>query len=166
MKKAISHTINDGLAFVLLLLFLYLFFFYGMGNMNFTLPKEWAIVYTMFLSIVLEAIPFILVGVFVSALIQTFISEDTLRRWLPKNPYVAIVSAAFFGIIFPVCECAIIPIVRRLIKKGMPPAVGMTFLMSAPIINPIVFLSTYYAFQQKAKSLLLAWALLFAFLCW
>ncbi|QHC04017.1 permease [Anoxybacillus sp. PDR2] len=151
VKKAISHTINDGLAFVLLLLFLYLFFFYGMGNMNFTLPKEWAIVYTMFLSIVLEAIPFILVGVFVSALIQTFISEDTLRRWLPKNPYVAIVSAAFFGIIFPVCECAIIPIVRRLIKKGMPPAVGMTFLMSAPIINPIVFLSTYYAFQQKSE---------------
>ncbi|MBA2873901.1 permease [Thermaerobacillus caldiproteolyticus] len=149
MKRAISNAANDFFAFVLLLLFLYLFFFYGMSNIKFTLPKEWAIVNTMFLSIILEAIPFILVGVFVSAIIQTFISEDTLRRWLPKNPYVAIVSAAFFGIIFPVCECAIIPIVRRLIKKGMPPAAGMTFLISAPIINPVVFASTYYAFQQK-----------------
>jgi uncharacterized membrane protein YraQ (UPF0718 family) len=149
MRKTTANVLNDFVAFSLLLLFLYLFFFIEMNEINFTLPKEWAIVNTMFLSIILEAIPFILIGVFVSAFIQTFISEDTLRRWLPKNPYVAIVFAAFFGIIFPVCECAIIPIVRRLIKKGMPPAVGMTFLMSAPILNPVVFASTYYAFQSK-----------------
>ncbi|WP_044894884.1 permease [Bacillus alveayuensis] len=149
MRKTIASVLNDFVAFILLLLFLYLFFFIEMNEINFTLPKEWAIVNTMFLSIILEAIPFILIGVFVSAFIQTFTSEDTLRLWLPKNPYVAIVFAAFFGIIFPVCECAIIPIVRRLIKKGMPPAVGMTFLMSAPILNPVVFASTYYAFQSK-----------------
>jgi uncharacterized protein len=149
MRKTIASVLNDFVAFSLLLLFLYLFFFIEMNEINFTLPKEWAIVNTMFLSIILEAIPFILIGVFVSAFIQTFISEDTLQRWVPQNPFIAIVSSAFLGIIFPVCECAIIPIVRRLIKKGMPPAFGMTFLMSAPILNPVVFASTYYAFQSK-----------------
>ncbi|GAA3313915.1 hypothetical protein GCM10020331_005190 [Ectobacillus funiculus] len=53
------------------------------------------------------------------------------------------------GIIFPVCECAIVPIVRRLIKKGMPLHIGMVMLVSVPIINPIVFASTYYAFQSS-----------------
>jgi uncharacterized protein len=149
MRKTTANVLNDFVAFSLLLLFLYLFFFIEMNEINFTLPKEWAMVNTMFLSIILEAIPFILIGVFVSAFIQTFISEDMLQRWIPQNPFIAIVSSAFLGIIFPVCECAIIPIVRRLIKKGMPPAVGMTFLMSAPILNPVVFASTYYAFQQK-----------------
>jgi uncharacterized membrane protein YraQ (UPF0718 family) len=100
----------------------------------------------MFLSILLEAIPFILLGVFISALIQTFVSEDFIKRVLPKNAIVALLPAALLGAIFPICECAIVPIVRRLMKKGMPLHLGVVFLVGAPILNPVVFASTVYAF--------------------
>lgn len=100
------------------------------------------------MSITLEAIPFILLGVFVSAIIQAFISENAIRRILPRNSYFAVIPAALLGIIFPICECAIIPVVRRLIKKGMPSHVGVVFMLSAPIINPVVYASTYFAFKS------------------
>lgn len=100
------------------------------------------------MSITLEAIPFILLSVFVSAIIQAFISENAIRRILPRNSYFAVIPAALLGIIFPICECAIIPVVRRLIKKGMPSHVGVVFMLSAPIINPVVYASTYFAFKS------------------
>lgn len=112
------------------------------------IPTSFFNVNTIFLSITLEAIPFILLGVFVSAIIQAFISENAIRRILPRNSYFAVIPAALLGIIFPICECAIIPVVRRLIKKGMPSHVGVVFMLSAPIINPVVYASTYFAFKS------------------
>lgn len=112
------------------------------------IPTSFFNVNTIFLSIILEAIPFILLGVFVSAIIQAFISENAIRRILPRNAYLAVIPAALLGIIFPICECAIIPVVRRLIKKGMPSHVGVVFMLSAPIINPVVYASTYFAFKS------------------
>lgn len=103
---------------------------------------------TIFLSILLEAIPFILIGVFASALIQVFVSEKTLQRLIPKRfPYLAIFPAAIVGAILPVCECAIVPVARRLMRKGVPPHLALVIMVTAPILNPIVFASTYYAFQ-------------------
>lgn len=103
---------------------------------------------TIFLSIVLEALPFVFLGVFTSALIQTFVAEGSVQRFIPKNPVIAIVPAVLVSAIFPVCECAIIPVVRRLMKKGMPLHIGVIFIVGAPILNPIVFASTYYAFHS------------------
>lgn len=111
-------------------------------------PK-WLDVRTFFLSILLEAIPFVLLGVFFSACIQTFVSEEQVRRWTPKNPLVALPFAGLLGFLFPVCECAIIPVVRRLIQKGMPLHVGIVFLLAGPIVNPIVLTSTYTAFARQ-----------------
>ncbi|UHA62557.1 permease [Metabacillus litoralis] len=113
------------------------------------MPSELLTVNTMFLSILLEAIPFILLGVFVSALIQTYVSEDLIKRALPRNAILALFPAALLGAIFPICECAIVPIVRRLMKKGMPLHIGVVFLVGAPILNPVVFASTYYAFSSE-----------------
>lgn len=110
---------------------------------------------TIFISIVLEAIPFVLLGVFISSVIQTFLKEETLKRFIPRNPALALFPAVTIGAIFPVCECAIVPIVRRLIQKGMPLHVGIVILVSAPVLNPIVFLSTFYAFQTD---MMIAWA--------
>ncbi|MYL50933.1 permease [Halobacillus litoralis] len=110
---------------------------------------------TIFISIVLEAIPFVLLGVFISSVIQTFLKEETLKRFIPRNPVLALFPAVTIGAIFPVCECAIVPIVRRLIQKGMPLHVGIVILVSAPVLNPIVFLSTFYAFQTDMT---IAWA--------
>lgn len=112
------------------------------------IPTSFFNVNTIFLSIILEAIPFILLGVFVSAIIQSFVSENAIRRLLPRNAYLAIIPAALLGIVFPICECAIIPVIRRLIKKGMPSHVGVVFMLSAPIINPVVYASTYFAFKS------------------
>ncbi|AST92959.1 MULTISPECIES: permease [Sutcliffiella] len=142
-KKVWKEVIGLGL----IGLFLYLFFFVDLKDLTFNIPGQWLNVNTIFLSIVLEAIPFLLLGVFASALIQTFVSEDTIKRFLPKNAVGAIIPAAILGVIFPICECAIIPVVRRLIKKGMPLHVGVVLLVGAPILNPIVVLSTYYAFN-------------------
>ncbi|USG63807.1 permease [Brevibacillus ruminantium] len=104
---------------------------------------------TLFLSIMLEAIPFVMLGVFFSAFIQTFISEEQVRRWTPKNPLLAIPFAGLLGILFPICECAVIPVVRRLMQKGMPAHVGIVFLLAGPIVNPVVFTSTMVAFQRQ-----------------
>ncbi|BCB02043.1 permease [Bacillus sp. KH172YL63] len=107
-------------------------------------------VITIFLSILLEAIPFILIGVFASALIQVFVSESLLQRLVPKRfPYMAILPAIFVGALLPVCECAIVPVARRLMKKGMPTHLAIVIMVTAPILNPIVLLSTYYAFQNN-----------------
>lgn len=113
----------------------------------------------IFTSIILEAIPFVLIGAMVSSFIQLFVSEKMIQNLLPKNKYVAVIGAAFMGIIFPVCECAIIPIMRRLVKKGVPLDVAITFMLAVPILNPIVLLSTHYAFSGQSSMVLYRGAL-------
>lgn len=109
----------------------------------------------IFISIVLEAMPFIMMGAFISALIQVFISENTIARLLPRNKFLGVFTAAISGLIFPVCECAVIPIARRLIKKGVPVNMAVAFMLAVPIVNPIVLLSTYYAFHAKPYMVLI-----------
>ncbi|WP_068609595.1 permease [Paenibacillus swuensis] len=104
---------------------------------------------TIFLSIILEAFPFILLGVMVSALLQMFVSEETIRRLMPRNYILGIVVACLLGIIAPLCECGMIPVVRQLIRKGMPVYAGVTYILAAPIINPVVFASTSMAFRAE-----------------
>ena len=147
----LTKILKDSFILLLFGLFLFLFLFAEViKNLPiFTrIPSSFFNVNTIFLSVILEAIPFILLGVFVSAIIQSFVSENTIRKLLPRNAYLAVIPAAFLGIIFPICECAIIPVVRRLIKKGMPSHVGVVFMLSAPIINPVVYASTYFAFKS------------------
>lgn len=142
-----NNLLKDTIGLLLIGFFLYLFFFMDMKDFSEKIPGSWLNVNTIFLSIVIEAVPFILLGVFASALIQTFVSEEKIKRFLPKNAFAAIIPAAILGAIFPICECAIIPVVRRLIKKGMPLHVGVVFLVGAPILNPVVVASTFYAFN-------------------
>ena len=103
---------------------------------------------TIFISILLEAIPFIIIGTFVSSIIQIFVSEEAIARIIPKNKFIGVLWAGLIGLIFPVCDCAIVPIVRRLIKKGVPLNIAVTFMLAVPIVNPIVLASTYYAFPN------------------
>lgn len=108
----------------------------------------------IFMSIIMEGFPFILLGSFISSLIHLFVSEKTIKRLLPQRNIFGIMVAGLLGIIFPVCECAIVPIVRRLIKKGLPIHIAITFMISVPIVNPIVMVSTYYAFSNIRTALL------------
>lgn len=101
---------------------------------------------TVFLSILFEAFPFILIGVFLSSILQILIPSGILEKLFNKNKVTGFLAAMFAGVIFPVCDCATVPVAVRLMKKGIPVSISVTFLLSAPIVNPIVILSTLYAF--------------------
>ncbi|MBP1964919.1 permease [Paenibacillus aceris] len=129
---------------------LIVFFFINKGAplLSFVTTEQIQSFKTIFISIILEAIPFVLLGVLLSALLQSFVSEETIRRWIPSNPLLGIIFACLLGIIFPVCECGMIPVVRRLILKGVPVYLAVVFILTGPIINPIVFSATYLAFRN------------------
>ena len=105
-------------------------------------------------SVLLEALPFVMLGTIISSLIQVFVTEEMILRVLPKSNALRLVFSALLGLIFPVCECAIIPITRGLIKKGMPTGPAIAFMIATPIINPIVLLSTYNAFPSMPQMVL------------
>ncbi|MBB6679038.1 permease [Cohnella lubricantis] len=101
---------------------------------------------TIFISMVMEAIPFVLVGVLISGLIQAFVTEKWISRIVPNNRFLSSLFGCGIGVLFPSCECGIVPITRRLILKGMPLHAGIAFMLTGPIINPIVLFATYIAF--------------------
>ena len=111
-------------------------------------PSRTGDVLMAFLSILFEGAPYILVGTVLSGMIDAFLPAKLLDRVLPKNKVLSTLAAGFLGLIFPVCECAVVPVVRRLVQKGLPMSCAMTYLLSAPIINPIVILSTLTAFNN------------------
>jgi uncharacterized membrane protein YraQ (UPF0718 family) len=101
---------------------------------------------TVFLGIFIEAAPFLLLGTVASGLVEVFVSKDDLSRLLPTNPVMAALVGGVMGFAFPVCECGVVPLTRRLFKKGLPVAAGVAFLLAAPIINPVVLASTFAAY--------------------
>ncbi|MCD9023917.1 permease [Cohnella sp. NL03-T5] len=103
----------------------------------------------VFLSIILEALPFLLVGVLVSALLQAFVSDKLIQKITPRNPIAGVLFGSLLGIVLPLCECGMIPIVRRLLRKGLPAYIGLIYIVAGPIINPIVFGATIAAFRTN-----------------
>ena len=102
-----------------------------------------------FIAVILEASGFMLIGCLIGSLIEEFLPEETIPRLIGHRPVTGILIAGLIGIIFPVCECAIVPVMRKLIRKGTPPAVAITFMLAVPIVNPVVGLSTYFAFSNN-----------------
>ena len=101
---------------------------------------------TRFLGIFVEAAPFLLLGSITAGLIESFVKADDIWRLAPRNRLAAPLVGAFLGLAFPVCECGVVPVTRRLFNKGLPVSLGVAFLLGAPFMNPIVFASTYIAF--------------------
>lgn len=116
---------------------------------------------TIFLSIALEAMPFILIGVIVSSFIQVFVPDHWIRKAMPKHPIAGVVVGGLLGIILPLCECGMIPVVRRLVQKGMPLYIGIVYILAGPIINPVVYASTAMAFRSVPDLIWLRMALAF-----
>lgn len=103
---------------------------------------------TIFLGIFIEALPFLLAGVLMSAMLQLFVSAERIQQLSPKNPLLAAIAGSLLGMAFPVCECGSIPATRRLLTKGAALPSGIAFALAAPVINPIVLISTYVAFAS------------------
>jgi uncharacterized membrane protein YraQ (UPF0718 family) len=111
-----------------------------------SLPQSFLQMNTIFISILIEALPFVTLGVLISGIIQIFLTEEMIAKIMPKNKILAVIFASFVGIFFPSCECGIVPIVSRLVAKGVPISAGIAFMLTAPIINPVVLFATYIAF--------------------
>ena len=102
----------------------------------------------IFTSIFLESLPFLLLGSIISAIIEEYVSNETIAKIIPKNKILGSIVGIFLGFFIPACDCAVIPITKRLIKKDVPINVSVSFMLASPIINPVVLLSTYYAFYK------------------
>lgn len=110
----------------------------------------------VFTSIVVEALPFILLGALVSALIEVYVPDRAFERLARLPSALQIPGAAFGGLAFPVCECGSVPVARRLISRGVHPGAGLSFMLAAPILNPIVILSTVVAYGGRGLALEMA----------
>jgi hypothetical protein len=111
--------------------------------------------FTLFLSLLVEAIPFLLLGVFLSSAMLIFIDERQLIGKIPRNPFLGALIGSCVGFLFPVCECGNVPVARRLLIQGVPTAVATGFLLAAPTINPIVIWSTWVAFPDRPQIVIL-----------
>ncbi|MDJ0691173.1 MAG: permease [Xenococcaceae cyanobacterium MO_188.B32] len=105
--------------------------------------------FTLFLSLLVEAMPFLLIGVLLSSSLLFLIDERQLITKLPKNPLLGAVVGSCIGFLFPVCECGNVPVARRLLLKGVSPSIAISFLLAAPTINPVVIWSTWIAFGEQ-----------------
>lgn len=101
---------------------------------------------TIFLGIFIEAVPFVAIGALLSGVIEMAVSTRTLTRLVPARPGAGVLAGAALGMVFPVCECGVVLVVRRLLSKGLRPPVAIAFLLGAPVLNPVVIASTATAF--------------------
>lgn len=119
------------------------------------LPDVWSQLAAIFLSIIIEALPFVLFGCLVAGIIETYLSPSIVTRFLPQNKFLRVIVGIFSGFFFPSCECGIVPIINRFLQKKVPTYTAIPFLIAAPIINPVVLFATFIAFDNSFKFLLL-----------
>jgi uncharacterized protein len=111
--------------------------------------------FTLFLSLLVEAIPFLLLGVLFSSLLLLFVDERKLVTIMPKNPLLGAFAGSLIGFLFPVCECGNVPVARRFLMQGVPTPVAIGFLLAAPTVNPIVIWATWTAFRDQPEIVVL-----------
>ena len=116
------------------------------GRLGHTQQQQVVEITRIFLGILMEAVPFMLVGALVGGLIEVFVSPDGVARVFAGRKRRSVFVAAAMGLVFPVCECAIVPVVRRLVRKGVPLSAAVAFLLAGPIVNPLVLASTALAY--------------------
>jgi uncharacterized membrane protein YraQ (UPF0718 family) len=104
---------------------------------------------TVFVSVLVQAVPFLVFGVVLSAVIAVFVPRSFWTRALPPNPVLSVPVASVAGVVLPGCECGSVPIAGSLIRRGVTPAAGLAFLLAAPAINPIVLAATAIAFPRN-----------------
>lgn len=106
---------------------------------------------SIFLGVFLQAIPFLAIGVLLSSFIQVYLQPDWIQRKFPRRILAGQLFAVIAGFCLPVCDCASIPVFKSLVKKGVPMPAAVTFMLVSPVINPVVILSTWYAFNGNYR---------------
>ncbi len=101
-----------------------------------------------FSSILWEAMPFVVLGALVAGILEEFLPQTLLTRLLPKSVLPAVMIGALLGLLFPMCECGIVVVMRRLLRKGLPLSCCIAYMLAGPIINGVVIFSTWVAFKD------------------
>jgi uncharacterized membrane protein YraQ (UPF0718 family) len=100
----------------------------------------------VFVSIIWEAFPFVVLGAIIAGILEEVVPQQAIARIIPKNPLLAVAIGGVLGLAFPMCECGIVPVMRRLLRKGLPLGTCVAYMLAGPIINVIVISSTAVAF--------------------
>ncbi|MGZ8605358.1 MAG: permease [Actinomycetota bacterium] len=114
---------------------------------------EWVRTYlVIFGSLLVQALPFVMLGALAAALVEVFVPIGTLERLgrLPRP--LQLPTAALAGLAFPICECGSVPVARRLAQRGLMPSAAVTFMLAAPVINPVVIASTFVAYRGRSTT--------------
>ncbi len=101
---------------------------------------------TLATSVFIESMPFVVLGVVLSVVVQVWLPDRLIERLMPRRPWARRMALSLLGVLLPVCECGNVPLARGLVSRGMSPAESVTFLLAAPILNPITIITTYQAF--------------------
>nr|WP_194716798.1 MULTISPECIES: permease [unclassified Microbacterium] len=101
---------------------------------------------TLALSVLIESLPFVILGVVLSIIVQVWVPPGAIERWMPRAPWARRAVLSLLGMFIPVCECGNVPFARGLLMRGFGVSDTLTFLVAAPIVNPIVIISTHAAF--------------------
>ncbi|MFI2665495.1 permease [Micromonospora carbonacea] len=109
---------------------------------------------TVFVSVLVQAVPFLVFGVLLSAVIAVFVPRSFWARALPRHPALAVPVASAAGVVLPGCECGSVPIAGSLIRRGVTPAAALAFLLAAPAVNPVVLAATAVAFPGAPEMVL------------
>ena len=145
-RWAFVSSLLLAVAFVLAAAFLLWLKTVETDGLGLSLPSELQDFTTLALSIVVEALPFVILGALVSVIVRLFAPTERILRLLPKRPLLRRLSISLFGTFMPVCECGNVPVARGLVIRGLSVAESTTFLLAAPIINPVTLLATSQAF--------------------
>jgi uncharacterized protein len=113
-----------------------------------------------FASILFEAMPFVVLGSIIAGILEEVIPQQAIgrlfnfiERFIPRRwvYIVAILLGGLLGLVFPMCECGIVPIMRRLLRKGFPLSTCIAYILAGPIVNPIVIAATFVAFTKQEE---------------
>ncbi|MDH6586204.1 uncharacterized membrane protein YraQ (UPF0718 family) [Streptomyces sp. SAI-133] len=144
-RGAAERRLNSPLVLTLLMLGVVLLQGPIRGALGAPVMQSWM---TVFVAVLVQALPFLVLGVLLSAAIAVFVPPSFFARALPKNPALAVPVAGAAGAVLPGCECASVPVAGALVRRGVTPAAALAFLLSAPAINPIVLTATAVAFPR------------------
>lgn len=110
------------------------------------LPDRLSDFVTLSVSVFIESLPFVFLGILLSIVVQVWLPPTLIERVLPRRPVLRRAALSLLGVLLPVCECGNVPLARGLILRGFTPAEALTFLLAAPILNPVTIITTYQAF--------------------
>jgi uncharacterized membrane protein YraQ (UPF0718 family) len=99
------------------------------------------------ISVFLEASPFLMLGALLSAIFEVYMPQERIDKYLPKGRLLGLLFGLSAGMLMPTCECGVVSIVRRMLKKGVPSHIAITYMISTPVINPLVIAATYIAYR-------------------